>query len=413
MSHDASVSRRHFLRAGAAAAASAAAMPALASEQAAGVDKEKEEEPWVLPQRKLGKTGVNVSILGQGAAFAITTRHLNVLHSLGVRYIDTAKAYLRGGSERALAKWFNGNGHRKDYFVVTKDEVRDPKRWMSQVDERLETLETDYVDAFFLHGLGDSDFFGLEDAREILASREWAKAADAIRSSGKCRFFGFSSHTTPIEVRSGVLEAAAGGSWVDAILVAADPITIRDNRQFNNALDACHKAGVGLISMKECRTKGEGMERIFPTFSEKGLTPFTAVLTAMWTDERFSVVCSHMDNLEKLRENAAAAKNFKPLTDKEITDVHAMIEGSKRRFCLACDGSCRRAAGTKADLNRIARYVHYAEADGRVYEARELLAAMALEDRDWSGADLKAAAGACKSGLDFVSIIKRAEELMA
>ena len=68
---------------------------------------------------------------------------------------------------------------------------------------------------------------------------------------------------------------------------------------------------------------------------------------------------------------------------------------------------------TASDLNTIARYVCYAEQDGRVYEARELLAALPPEARNWSGADLEAASRACKSNLDFAQIIKRAEELMA
>ena len=48
-----------------------------------------------------------------------------------------------------------------------------------------------------------------------------------------------------------------------------------------------------------------------------------------------------------------------------------------------------------------------------MYEARELLAAMAPEARDWSGADLHAASRACKSNLDFAAIIAKAEHLLA
>jgi len=57
--------------------------------------------------------------------------------------------------------------------------------------------------------------------------------------------------------------------------------------------------------------------------------------------------------------------------------------------------------------------VTYAEADGRVYEARELLAAMPPEARDCTGADLKAARRACKCNVDFAAVVKRAEELLA
>ena len=93
--------------------------------------------------------------------------------------------------------------------------------------------------------------------------------------------------------------------------------------------------------------------------------------------------------------------------------MQAMIRNSERSFCLACDGSCREAAGTTADLNTIARYVAYAEQDGRVYEARELLRSLPTPLCECSGADLAAASRACKSNLDFARIIRRAEELLA
>ncbi len=421
MGEPGSVSRRDFIRTGAAAAA-AAALPAVASAQDGA--KTAEPEPPALPLRKLGRTGVEVTLLGQGAAFAINERHLNMMHSAGIRYIDTAKYYLKEASERAIGDWFVKAGHRKDYFLVTKDIPMSPTELVEMVDQRLVPLKTDYLDLFFLHGLGDSDHYhGAEDAKWF-NDKEWIKAIEKVRSSGKCRFFGFSTHTEPIEVRIALLQAAAKGGWVDVIMVATDPVLLRDNAEFAKAVDACHEAGIGLVSMKECRGQGETdeerqqsvvkrMERVFPGYRERGLTPFTAVLNAMWSDERFASVCSHMDTIEKLTENAAACKTFKPLSAGELAAVQDMIRSSRRTYCVACDGSCRRAGHTRADLNTMARYVSYAEQDGRVHEARELLAAMSPAARDLTGADLDAASRACKCRLDFTAISRRAEELLA
>jgi aryl-alcohol dehydrogenase-like predicted oxidoreductase len=411
MSDMASVSRRDFFRVGAAAAA-ATVVPATAYGQETTGKPQEPETPIVLPRRKLGRSGVEVTILSQGAGFKTDLRHLNVTHSMGVRYLDTAKAYLKGANERAIGEWFEKEGHRKEYFLVTKDQPRSPEEISKMVDERLESLKTDYIDLFFVHALGDSDdYHGLEDTKWF-TDPEWTKAVDAVRKSGKARLVGFSIHTDPLDVRTGMLSAAAKGGWVDAVMVAADPVLIRENAEFNKALDACHKAGTGLISMKQ----GRGVEKIkdiFPTFEKRGLSTHTAVLTAMWTDERFTAVCSHMKTLEELRENATAARNFKPLSKEELGALNTMLKEGERTFCVACDGSCRRAAGTQARLNRIARYVSYAEQDGRVYEASALLSAMPPEDREWSGADLAAASHACKCRLDYARIVARAEELLA
>ncbi len=416
MNHDAPVSRRDFLRTGAvAAAAAAASVPARATAQdAAQPDGPKPPAaPITLPRRKLGKTGEELTLLGQGGAFAINERHLNMVHSLGVRFLDTAKYYLKEASERAIGDWFEKTGHRKEYFLVTKDVPLTPDEMVTMVDQRLVPLKTDYLDAFYLHGMGDTDHYHGADDAKWFSDPEWAKAADKIKKSGKCRFIGFSSHAEPVEVRVALLNAAAKGGWVDLIMVATDPTLLRGNAKYAKAIDACHQAGIGLISMKENRGGPEGIDKVFPTFAAKGLSAYTAVLSAMWTDERFTSVCSHMDTFEKLNENATACKNFKPLTAEELAAVDTMLRQARRTYCAACDGSCRRAAGTDANLNTIARYVNYAQEDGRVYEARERLAAMPIAARNWHGADLAAASRACKCNLDFAAIIKRAEELLA
>ncbi len=419
------VSRRAFLRTGLAAAAVPSLMANAEDEPTGKADKsetakpaaneaEGPVEPTLLAKRKLGKTGVEISILGQGAAFDISDRHMNLMHAMGIRFIDTAKVYLKGRSEKATGTWLTKSGHRKDYFLVTKDVVHEAGKWMASVDERLKSSSLDYIDAFYLHGLGDEDYMTPEKAtKECLRSKEWWKAAEAIKKSGKCKFVGFSTHTTPLALRTELLKAAAEESWVDVIMVAADPVSLKTDKEFNKAIDACHKAGIGLISMKECYNNAGDIDKAFPKFKEMGLNKFTAILTYMWTDERFTAICSHMDNLDKLRENVTAAQKFKPLTAEDLAAVEACIEDGVKRLCLSCDGSCKEAARTSADLNRVARYVNYAEHDGRVYEARDLLLAMKPELRDWRSADLIAATKACKCKLDFAAIVRRAEELMA
>jgi aryl-alcohol dehydrogenase-like predicted oxidoreductase len=403
---DDAVSRREFLRAGAAAGVTAAALPALAEDPPA-----KPKDPVLVPKRKLGKTGVEVSILNQGTGGGANVRHLNVMHEEGVRYIDTADCYKGGKAEKTTGEWLEQIGRRKEYFVVTKAHPRTPEQWVQNVDERLKALRTDYIDLFFIHGLGDNDY-GSEACRDWPKDKAWAAAAEKMKKSGKVRLVGFSTHCRPIELRIALLNHAAEGGWVDAIMVATSPLLMRDTPELNKALDKCHKAGVGLISMKECKGAG-GIKEIIPDFEAKGLNAYTAVLTAMWSDERFASICSHMDNINKLKENAAAARNFKPLNEKEMAAVADMLRGAERTYCDACDGSCQRAAGTQADLNAIARYVSYVEENGQRADARALFAALPPEARDLSGADLHAATHACKCHVDFARVVQKAREYFA
>ena len=59
------------------------------------------------------------------------------------------------------------------------------------LDQRLAALGTDYIDLFFIHGFGDNHT--LDDAIDLVKSKEFKEAAEAIQKSGKARFVGFSS----------------------------------------------------------------------------------------------------------------------------------------------------------------------------------------------------------------------------
>ncbi len=400
------LTRRAVLKAGATTAA-AVGLPL----NALGAEDSAEKKP--LPTRVLGRTGKKVSILNLGTAQGdMGARMFNAAYANGVRYFDTADCYIGGDSEQKVGDWLAGNGRRKEFFVVTKDHPETPEQWVQMVDARLAALKTDYIDMFFIHGLGGGfRGGGDETARDIPKDKDWAKAADTMKKAGKIHAAGFSTHTM-ISLRTALLNNAATGGWVDAIMVGYDPKLVRENADFNKALDACHKAGVGLISMKEMRGL-DAMPKILPEFESMGLTSHQAVLHAVWNDERFASICSAMTNFKMLEENSDAARKFKPMPDKKISAVIDLYKRYAGTFCNGCDGRCQQAGGTRAALGDMARYLSYFERDGSRAEARALYAALPKEQRDWHGADLAAASAACTSQLDFEALLARVEQKLA
>jgi predicted aldo/keto reductase-like oxidoreductase len=406
---DDGVSRRAFVRAGVTTAAMAGMHHPARAEDA----QEKQAKAGLpLPVRTLGRTGANVSILTLGAGRPPSARMLNAGYDAGIRCIDTAASYGNKASEREIGRWMAEKANRKEIFLITKDHPKRPDRWNAMVDRSLETLQTNYVDLYLVHSLGGRGLLGtVETDREIPLQKEWAAAADQLKKSGKVRFVGFTTHAE-VPMRTDLLNNAAKGGWVDAVMVAYDPQLVRQNADYNMAVDACHKAGVGLICMKEMRAVGD-MPRILPDFRDLGLSPHQAVLHAVWTDERITTITSEMLNLVMLRENSTAARNFKPLDSAKMEAVVGLYQRYGRRFCNACDGSCRRAGRTKAALNDIVRALSYYERDGRLDEARRAYASLSEEERDWHGADLAAASAACHSNLDFATLLPRAEQKLA
>lgn len=414
------ISRRDFVVAGVTAAAVAGLPLAAKADPPKDEDKGEEEgkgeskKRKVLPTRVLGKTGEKVTILNLGATGEVTRRLMNAADREGIRMLDTADCYIKGKHESGLGEWLNKTGRRKEFFVVSKDHPNKPEEWVEMLDKRLKNMQSDYMDLFFIHGLGEPQVgykMTEEEVLNVAKSKEWAAAAEKMKKSGKTRFVGIALHGE-IPVRCQILKNAAEGGWVDAIMLMYDPQTVREHDDFNKALDIAHKAGVGLICMKSSRAV-KTVEEDVPKFKEMGLSPHQAVLHAVWTDERIASICSAISNLKILKENSAAARNFKPLKKEKMAAVLDLYSRPGRQFCAGCDGRCHRAAGTDAALNDIVRYLSYYELDGCREKARELFAALPAQRRDWHGADLAAASRACVSKLDFETLLSRAEQKLA
>jgi aryl-alcohol dehydrogenase-like predicted oxidoreductase len=405
------VNRRDFLQTGAAATAAASALAAGAG--AARAQDAAKADDKVLPRRKLGKTGVEVTILTQGTWQAPgLDRLLRFSFANGVRYYDTAKSY---GSEPGIKKWFEQQPEvRKEIFLVTKDTPREIDQLIPMLDERLAALGTDHIDLFFIHALGDHDF-----DKEVNWPKDPAlgRVIEKIKGSGKAKFVGFSTHHAR---RDQILMNAAEGGFIDAIMLQYTPWLDKDS-PLNKAIDACHAREIGLISMKQvagqfgnARSGGilDEVAKRIPTLKERGLSPYQGLLHAIWTDERITSACVSMRNTDQIRENAEAARTFEPLKEADIRQLRDAAIEHGPTLCADCDGRCAAAAGTTARLGDLTRYLTYHEFHGDRAEARRCYTELSEAERDWSGADLAAARAACPNRLDFANLLPKADRLL-
>jgi uncharacterized protein len=401
------INRRGFLETGAGVLAVATAASLGDGRQAAAQPAAQTKQPTVLPKRTLGRTGVEVSMLNLGTWKSVgLDRILRYSWANGIRYIDTAKSY---GSEPDIGRWLQAFPEaRKDLFLVTKDHPQSPRGLIKQLDQRLAALKTDYVDLIFIHHVGDGPNF--ETQAEWPRSKEFKETAEAIRKSGKARFVGFSTHHPNRDI---ILQNAAEGGFVDVIMVQNNPWISADDK-INRALDACHKAGIGLISMKQVAGHQdlEQIGKAIPDLREKGLKPYQALLHAIWTDERFASCCVSMRNTDQVRENAEALRMFKPMTKAEIHRLRDACIAAGPTLCANCDGRCSQAANTSAELGNLTRFLTYHDHHGYRGEARRLYSELSDAARDWTGADLEAARQACPNKLDFAKLLPKADKVL-
>lgn len=406
MSNDTGSSRRNFLKTALAAPVALAFGSGLNARAAA---LPPGESGGALPKRKLGKNGPDVTLISLGGMMAaLSPDYLDIAWSMGIRYFDTADCYLKGNSEKIIGEWLaKYPERRKELFLVSKDHPRQgPEQLLEMIDKRLAACGTDYLDLFFIHGLGPKEYG--PDAVNWPKSDAFKKVCEKLKSSGKAKMVGFSCHDGTLNE---CLNSAAEGGFVDAIMLKYTPFYTPGDA-FDKAAGACHKAGIGLVAMKTMRNAGEVPARI-PEFDKLGLTTNQGLLQAVFSDPRISAVCSMINNVGEMEANTAAARDFKgPLKIADINVLKETVLAHRRTFCPGCPSCAAFSAATGFAFLDISRYVTYYEQDGHL-GAKDLYHSLPAESRAPGPVDLAALRDGCSFGTDYPEIIRRANRYFA
>jgi predicted aldo/keto reductase-like oxidoreductase len=394
-------SRRDFLKtAGAATAGSLLS----ARETLGKISGISGSELALVPTRPFGKTGAKVSILSLGGMFDIPSNQLVLRQALkwGVTYWDTADCYEGGRSEKGIGSFFAKYPEaRKQVFLVSKSDARDPRGMTSLLDRSLERMKTDYIDLYFVHGIS-----GIDQLDK--GTRGWAQKAKA---EGKIKFFGFSTHSNMEECLLG----AAKLDWIDGIMMSYN-YRIMNKTEMKEAVAACKEAGIGLTAMK---TQGgwsfgsSSAAEVVDTFIEKGFTDKQAKLKAVWTNPNIASICSQMPNITILMSNVAAAIDKTSLSARDLRLLEQYAKETSSNYCAGCSKICETAMGGAVPVAAVMRYLMYYESYGDRYRARSLYGQLPSEIRARIGSfDYSLAERKCPQGMAIGRLMKRAEQLL-
>ena len=408
--HDHQSSRRQFLKTTLTLPVALAAAPAVVTQNALAADAPASPGASApLPKRQLGKSGPQVTMLCMGGMMgALSPDYIDIAWSMGIRYFDTADCYLGGNSEKIFGAWLaKYPERRKEIFLVSKDHPhKGPAQLLEMIDRRLAACGTKYLDAFYIHGIGTSEYG--QASLNWPKSDEFRKTAETLKSSGKVKMVGFSCHDGHL---NDYLNAAAQGGFLDIIMLRYTPF-FKKGDAFDRAVDAVHGASIGLVAMKTMRNTRDIPKRL-PEFDKLGLTTHQAVLQACWSDPRISVVCNMIDNVSQMQASTAAARDYKtPLNIAHVQLLKDAILAARPTMCPGCPSCDAFAATSEFALLDIARFVTYYEQDG-LLEARESYQALPAAARDAAGVDLAALRDNCAFHVNYPDIVKRAERNFA
>ena len=154
----------------------------------------------MIPKRRLGKTNVDVTILGLGGEGVLRTyghereayELINRAIDLGINYFDSAKAY--AGCESYHGKALKER--RKDIFLAGKSHARDWKGAHAHLRDTLKTMNTDHLDLWQMH-----DMRTQEDIDEVTLPRGALEAFVEAKEKGLVRFIGVTGHEDPSILR--------------------------------------------------------------------------------------------------------------------------------------------------------------------------------------------------------------------
>ncbi|GAB6039052.1 hypothetical protein JCM15519_36110 [Fundidesulfovibrio butyratiphilus] len=396
----ANFSRRAFLKT---AALGAAAAPLAAPAVLAAQETTPAQLP-AMPRRVLGKTGVEVPILAMGGMTDTLNNQLLLKQAIkwGVTYWDTAEAYGNGQSEEGYGRFFSRNPEaRKEVFLVTKL-IPKGEDLTARLDKSLERLKTSYVDLFFIHSITS-----IADMDE--KTMRWATE---MKKAGKFKFFGFSTHTNMEDCLLG----AASRPGLDVVMITYNFRLMREEKM-RKAMDACHKAGIGLVAMKTqgggpVKTDSQAELDAAGRFLEKGFTDKQARLKAVWENPQVASICSQMPSLTILAANVAAARDRTALAEADFRALHDLAQDTRQGYCAGCGAICAQAGGEY--VREVMRYMMYYNDYGEKDLARELFASLPDEVRaSLATTDYARAEKACPQGLAIADIMRNAAGLLA
>ncbi len=345
-------------------------------------EKPQESRLPQVPKRKLGKTGVEVPCLSLGGTINLLENQIMLKKALewGVTYWDTSDSYEGGNSELGIGNYLSKNPDmREKLFIVTKaygtKTIEDTE---VHLQESIKKMATKYVDLYFIMER-EKDEHGLSDPSQLTDRlKRWVKLKKKWK---QIRFFGFSTHKNMAQC----LSAAAKLDWIDAIMTTYN-FRVMQDPQMQAAVEACHKAGIGLVAMKT-QARGQKVEteedkKLLGHFLKRGFTPGQAKIKAVLEDKRISSVCSRMGNIATLTENVAAVLDKTKLTQADMQIFREYAQGSCSGYCAGCANICGSALPEMPYISDIMRYLMYYNSYGEKKEARELFAQIPVNVRN-------------------------------
>ncbi len=259
-----------------------------------------------IEKRELGKTGLKVTILGLGCAqigalrnFKLAVEIIETAINLGINYIDTASTY--GDAEEKVGEVMKSR--RREVILATKTLQRDKESSWREINTSIERLKTDYVDILQIHSVNT-----MLELDKITSKNGSLYSVIKAKEQGLCKHIGITGHARPE-----VIKEALNRFDFETVLVPLSSVDKLLNDFGDVIFPVAKKKNIGVIAMK--------------VLSDGRVTDFVEDSLRYVFSLPISTAIVGVKSIAELKQNVEIAKNFVPMTKKEID---ALIDKSRK-----------------------------------------------------------------------------------
>jgi predicted aldo/keto reductase-like oxidoreductase len=270
-----------------------------------------------IQKRTLGKTGVNVTLLGLGGEGILRTfgeddkacALINRALDLGINYFESARAY--SGSETYYGKALRER--RREIFLTSKSHARDRKGALGHLQETLKNMKIDHLDLWQVHDVRTED-----DIKEIFESGGAIEAFSEAKQKGLVRFIGVTGHHDPA-----ILKKCISLFDFDTVLLPVNPAEPHYKSFLDEVAPFAKQKSMGIIGMK---VYFRGFAARIPWF--RSMEPFLRFALS----QPVSTVVIGCDSIPQLEQNALFATKFSPMQSAEMRDLIEKVKPFSRQL---------------------------------------------------------------------------------
>lgn len=262
-----------------------------------------------LPERRLGRTGATLPVLGlggyhvgQAVSEAAARALVDAAFAEGMRFFDTAESYQDGQSERWLGAALDG---RRDKVFLMSKSFDFPRRRPGMAERHLagtlKRLRTDHLDLWQLHSVrtvADVDLaFAPSGAFEKMLE---------LKNKGGARFIGVTGHQDPA-ANLRAIHYWDQGLKFDVMQLPLNALDYHQQSFQRQLLPELVRRDIGVIAMK---TSADG------ALLRQKVCTIDECLRYAWSLP-ISLAVVGMTTPAQVKENAARARAFVPYGDAE------------------------------------------------------------------------------------------------